>query len=79
MVCGPGGVTNRKEKVMEYNYRLVAIKKQDMTNYTVMSFKSLDEAQSLQKSMIDGKDATEPLMYAIDPFIPLAPMKQKKS
>ena len=74
MVCGPGGVTNRKEKVMEYNYRLVAINKQDMTNY-----KSLDEAQSLQKSMIDGKDATEPLMYAIDPFIPLAPMKQKKS
>lgn len=64
---------------MEYLYRVVAINKNDLSNYTVMSMKSIKEAASLQKSLIEGKDPSEPIMYAIDPYIPLMPMQTKKS
>lgn len=60
-------------------FRVVAINKKDMSSYTLMAFKTLKEAQNLQKSLIEGKDPVDPLMYAIDSYFPTQTMTVKKS
>lgn len=64
---------------MEQKYNVIAINKNDMSSLSLMSFKSLKEAQSFQKSLIEGKDLSAPVIYAIDSYVQQTPMTTVKS
>lgn len=63
---------------MEMKYQIVQINKQDMTTNILMSFKTYKEAESIQESLIQGKDPTSPLMYSIDKVLTIPTMRIKK-